>query len=187
MHQNSAEKLAVPSFSYRILDTLNASVLCLDASYQVQYVNSTAESLFESSASRLIGRPFSSLFSRFEPPSILEKLNLDAVALTEHEATITLSNGRSFIADYSLYPFHDPAELCEILIEIRPLERHAQFIREDQNQVQQLASQQLARGLAHEINNPLGGIRGAAQLLQREFDNPEWNEYTEVIISEVDR
>ena len=187
MLQNSAETIATPAFSYRILDTLNAAILCLDASRQIRYVNSTTESLFESSSNRLIGKSFSSLFSRFEPSSILEKLQSDAVVLTEHEATITLSNGRSFIADYSIYPFQDSAESGELLIEIRPLERHAQFTREEQNQVQQLASQQLARGLAHEINNPLGGIRGAAQLLQREFDNPNWNEYTEVIISEVDR
>jgi len=55
------------------------------------------------------------------------------------------------------------------------------------NQLQQQATQQLARGLAHEINNPLGGIRGAAQLLQKALDRPEWTEYTEVIINEVDR
>ena len=173
--------------SYRILDTLNASILCLDNHLCVSYANATAEALFECSAAKLIGRRFDSLLSRFEPSSILTRLKLDAIALTEHEATITFSNGKSISADYSVYPLYDQSQDDELLIEIRPLERQAQFAREEQNQMQQQATQQLARGMAHEVNNPLGGIRGAAQLLQKEFDNPDWSEYTEVIIYEVDR
>ena len=172
---------------YRILDTLNAAILCLDSKRRIRYVNAAGEALFESSASSLIGRRFDDLLSRQEPSSILSKLTLDSIAFTEHEAVITLASGKSIIADYSIYPFGDQPEDGEIVLEIRQLERQAQFAQDELNQLQQQATQQLARGLAHEINNPLGGIRGAAQLLQREFDHPEWSEYTGVIISEVDR
>ena len=171
----------------RILDTLNSSILRVDGEGFIYYANAAAEALFESSATSLVGRRFDALLSQQEPSSILTRLKLDVIAFTEHEATITLANGKSIIADYSIYPFELQPTDGEILVEIRPLERQAQFAQDELNQLQKQASQQLARGLAHEINNPLGGIRGAAQLLQRALDRPEWSEYTEVIINEVDR
>ncbi|MCP4387326.1 MAG: PAS domain-containing protein, partial [Gammaproteobacteria bacterium] len=176
-----------PDLNQRILDTLKTALLCLDRERRISYVNATGEALLDASANSLIGRPFSSLLSQVEPSTIADKLALDPIALTEHEAVITLANGKSFVADYSIYPCGEQAGDGEVLLEIRLSERQAQFAREEFNQMQQLATQQLARGLAHEINNPLGGIRGAAQLLQRELDHPDWIEYTEVIISEVDR
>ncbi|MCG6888237.1 MAG: PAS domain-containing protein [Gammaproteobacteria bacterium] len=171
----------------RILDTLNSSIMCLDEKRQITYINSAGEALFESSAASLVGRQFASLLSALEPSSILDKLRLESIDFTEHEAVITLVNGKAITANYSIYRFDSHSHDGEILLEIRQLERQAQFAQDELKQQQQLATQQLARGLAHEINNPLGGIRGAAQLLQRALDRPEWTEYTEVIISEVDR
>jgi two-component system nitrogen regulation sensor histidine kinase GlnL len=171
---------------YRILDTLNSSILCLDNETCITYINAAGEALFENSAASLLGRRFDSLLSQVEPSSILGRMTVDAIAFTEHEAVITLANGKSITANYSVYPFGEPAD-GEIVLEIQKLEHQAQIAQDELNQLQSHATQQLARGLAHEINNPLGGIRGAAQLLQRALDRPEWTEYTEVIISEVDR
>jgi two-component system nitrogen regulation sensor histidine kinase GlnL len=182
--ETSAPQARVPE---RILDTLNSSIMCLDARRQITYINSAGEALFESSAAALIGRNFTSLLSELEPSSIVDKLHLDAVDFTEHEAIITLANGKAITANYSIYPFDSQSDGGAILVEIRQLERQARFAQDELKQHQQQATQQLARGLAHEINNPLGGIRGAAQLLQRALDRPQWTEYTEVIISEVDR
>jgi two-component system nitrogen regulation sensor histidine kinase GlnL len=187
MQQSSANPALLTNFAYRILDTLNSSILCLDSKRRINYVNAAGEALFETSAANLGGRRFDSLLSQAEPSSILSKLALDSIAFTEHEAVITLASGKSIIADYSIYPFGSPLQDGQIVLEIRPLERQAQFAQNELSQLQQQATQQLARGLAHEINNPLGGIRGAAQLLQKALDRPEWTEYTEVIISEVDR
>ena len=186
MHQYSADSVPVNTDAYRILDTLQASILCLDQALCVTYVNATAEALFDSSAGNLVGKRFDSLLSRVEHSSILSKLQQPR-AMTEHEAVITLASGRSIVVDYSIYPLGDPPESDEILLEIRQLQRQAQFAQEELNQLQKQVREQLARGLAHEINNPLGGIRGAAQLLQKALDNPAWQEYTEVIINEVDR
>ena len=183
----SAASLPAPDLAPRILDMLNASILCLDAEHRVSYANASAESLFENSAARLHGRPFASLLSQVEHSSILDSLSRGTVAFTEREATIMLASGRAIVANYSIYPFAEAQGDGALLVEIRELERHAQYAREELNHLQQQAAQQLSRGLAHEINNPLGGIRGAAQLLQRELGDPELTEYTEVIISEVDR
>jgi two-component system nitrogen regulation sensor histidine kinase GlnL len=187
MPQSNSNLAPSPDFPGLILDTLNSAILCLDTERRIRFVNAAAEALFESSASSLAGRYFASLLSQLEPSSIIDKLTLDSIAFTEHEAVITLANGKSIVANYSIYPFGDHPEDGEIVLEIRQLERQAQFAQDELKQRQQHASQQFARGLAHEINNPLGGIRGAAQLLQRALDRPQWTEYTEVIISEVDR
>src|SRR6185503_12774883 len=73
------------------------------------------------------------------------------------------------------------------LVELTPLDRHLRISRDEQLTAQYDASRGLIRGLAHEIKNPLGGIRGAAQLLEREFPDSEHREYTGVIIKEADR
>ena len=174
-------------FANRILDTLQTALVCLDAERRITYVNATGEALFENSAASLIGREFGSLLSEVEPSTIGDKLAAAPIALTEREAIITLASGKAFVADYSIYPCGDDPVDGDLLLEIHEHERGAQIARDEFEQLQRQASQQLARGLAHEIKNPLGGIRGAAQLLQRELDRPEWVEYTEVIISEVDR
>ncbi|MCP4878548.1 MAG: PAS domain-containing sensor histidine kinase [Gammaproteobacteria bacterium] len=187
MPQTNSTPGSTETLGFRILDTLSSSILCLDRKCRISYINAAGEALFESSAASIIGRRFDSLLSQVEPSNILDRLTLDSIAFTEHEAVITLANGKSMIANYSIYPFDEQTVDGEFLLEIQPLERQAQFAQDELNQLQQQASHQLARGLAHEINNPLGGIRGAAQLLQRALDRPEWTEYTEVIISEVDR
>ena len=173
-----------------ILDTLNVTIVCLDASRSIRYLNASGEALFGSSASNLLGRRFDSLFSQVEACTIQDKLKSypdNSDALTERGAVITLANGKSFVADYSIYPFAESSTDSAILVEIRQLEYQLQFAQEELKQLQKQLSQQLGRGLAHEIRNPLSGIRGAAQLLEKELSNPEWLEYTEVIISEVDR
>jgi two-component system nitrogen regulation sensor histidine kinase GlnL len=78
-------------------------------------------------------------------------------------------------------------ETNELIVELVPLEQQAKQDREDRLAEQALANKELIRNLAHEIKNPLGGIRGAAQLLELEMAQPELSEYTQVIIHEADR
>ena len=74
-----------------------------------------------------------------------------------------------------------------LLIELRPIEQQLRIAREERMIDQQAANRELIRNLAHEIKNPLGGLRGSAQLLERELDKAELKEYTQVIIKEADR
>lgn len=174
----------------KILDTLNSSIVCLDADRVVTYLNSTGEVLFDSSAISLIGKPFDYLLSPVEPNTLSEKLSSFTEShqtITEHEAHLTLSNGRTMLVDYSIYPLDVEYDSNNILLEIRPLQRQVEIARDVLSNLQKQMSQQFARGIAHEIKNPLGGIRGAAQLLDRELQQSELKEYTDVIIGEVDR
>ena len=74
-----------------------------------------------------------------------------------------------------------------LLIEITDVTRRSRISRENALLIQHGAGRQMIRELAHEIKNPLGGIRGAAQLLERQLADPEQREYTAVVISETDR
>jgi two-component system nitrogen regulation sensor histidine kinase GlnL len=74
-----------------------------------------------------------------------------------------------------------------LLVEIADVTRRTQISRENALLIQHGAGRQMIRQLAHEIKNPLGGIRGAAQLLERQLEHDEQREYTDVIISETDR
>ena len=180
----------MPVNADKILDTLNSTIICLDASDTVVYINFQGEILFDSSADALMGRPFNSLLSSIEPNNIVEKLHYFAESkqtITEHEAALMLSDGRSKLVDYSIYALDNDTNTGVTLIEIRPLERQLEFAQDALSNLQKQVSQQFARGIAHEIKNPLGGIRGAAQLLDRELSDAALKEYTEVIIGEVDR
>jgi two-component system nitrogen regulation sensor histidine kinase GlnL len=82
-----------------------------------------------------------------------------------------------------------PVDLVDavLLVEITDITRRNQISRENALLIQHGAGRQMIRQLAHEIKNPLGGIRGAAQLLERQLEDPELREYTDVVISETDR
>ena len=82
-----------------------------------------------------------------------------------------------------------------LLVELRPIEQQLRLLREERMVIEQQSSRELLRNLAHEIKNPLGGLRGSAQLLERELELSglararigELREYTQVIIQESDR
>jgi len=173
----------------KILDYLNSSIICLSSDLTINQVNATAEVFFDISEKTLTGKPFKALFKAKAENSILSSLKFCVHhnhQINEHEASITLWNGRTIASDYSIHPIVELDNL-NLLVEIRPVDRHLEIAREEQRAIQQVASQQLARGMAHEIKNPLGGIRGAAQLLESEIGNPALKEYTDVIIREADR
>ena len=79
------------------------------------------------------------------------------------------------------------ADDARLLIEMTDVTRRSQISRENALLIQHGAGRQMIRQLAHEIKNPLGGIRGAAQLLERQLDDEALHEYTDVVISETDR
>ncbi|MCH2338045.1 MAG: ATP-binding protein [Pseudomonadales bacterium] len=167
-----------------ILDHLKSAVVVLDRELSVLYLNQTAQSLCGQSLPRSLGVPFQDLFKdpHLEPKALRTNLVSDQPFTKRETSLLITSSGEKITANYSISPQQDGS----VLIEIEPLDRFKKINREDQNRTTQRATRELVRGLAHEVKNPLGGIRGAAQLLQAELPT-EQHEYTAVILDEVDR
>jgi len=106
---------------------------------------------------------------------------------TIKEGKLHLSNGDKITVDCTITPRSVNKEDIEILIELNQADRHLRIMRDDQLIRQQQATRQVIRGLAHEIKNPLGGLRGAAQLLESELSTADLKEYTQIITKEADR
>ena len=174
-------------FLRQILDNLTTAVLLLDGSLRVSYMNPAAEMLLEVSGQRVNGQRISSLFSdSVESIESLRNTLSNGHPYTKREAQLTLSTGQCLAADYSVTPML-ALERQWILLEILPRDRLLRITREEAQLSKQEVTRVLVRGLAHEIKNPLGGIRGAAQLLARELSEPALQDYTDVIIQEADR
>lgn len=171
----------------RALESLTTAVAVLDETLCVRYLNPAAETLFETSADRAKGLKLRKLLPRaahlFEG---FHKALLTGRSYTERETRITLPSRREVTATCTVTPLMEAGN-AGLLVEMVELDWQLRMSREEQLLAQQKITQAMLRGLAHEIKNPLGGLRGAAQLLSLELDDPELREYTRIIIREADR
>lgn len=178
--------MQAPTYFKRILENLMAAVVLTDADLRVRYLNPAAEMLLETSGQRVQGARISDIFMESpEAAQALRQSAIDGSPYTKREAEFLLHTGTRIKVDYSVSPFTDGEQL--VVIEIQPRDRVLRITREEELVAQQETTRILVRGMAHEIKNPLGGIRGAAQLLDRELPRTELRDYTRVIIEEADR
>jgi len=168
------------------LEYLATAVVVLDEHAVVRYANPAAENLLGAGAKSLIGQAFPPLF---DSDGALEKA-LGEALLTHWDYSAQnvsyLRPGREALPLSCVLTRID-APGTPLLAELRPIEQQLRQAREERLIGEQQASRELIRNLAHEIKNPLGGLRGSAQLLERELERPELREYTQVIIKEADR
>jgi two-component system nitrogen regulation sensor histidine kinase GlnL len=168
------------------LDLLSSAVVLVDAGLVIRHVNPAAENLFAISSRQLLGHPLKRLVG--EPPELASALDnalKNNWSYTGHNILIQRDGDTSFHVDCTVTPVE--AANARLLLEVRPIDQQLKAAREEQLAQQQQANRELVRNLAHEIKNPLGGIRGSAQLLERELASPQLREYTQVIIEEADR
>ena len=168
------------------LDLLTTAVLLLDAGLNVTYANPAAETLFELSQKHILGYPLASLFGDIgELGGAVGKSVSDHASYIEYDLEIgTLSGARLHLMCCLTPVEHGQARL---LLEFQKIDQQLKIAREERLMDQSQANRALIRNLAHEIRNPLGGIRGAAQLLESELGAKHLVEYTQVIIKEADR
>ena len=170
-----------------LLDHLATSVILVDRQYLVRYINTAAENLLELSGSRIAGKPLSQFLTEDgRRLNGLKQCLRDGNIYTQRQASLTLHNGQCIAVDYTMTPFQDQGKPY-LLLECQPLDRLLKISRETNMLSNQQSSRALVRGLAHEIKNPLGGLRGAAQLLAKELPEQGMQEYTDIIIAEADR
>jgi len=173
----------LPTFT---LEHLATAVILLDGEARVVYLNPAAEHLFDVSGKNLLGHPVQQAFTDTgQLTHAMQHAIRDNASYIEHDLTLgTHAHGR-----LHLRCAVTPVQLDKqyLLLEFHPIDRPLKLAREEQMLDQTQASRLLLRNLAHEIKNPLGGIRGAAQLLEQELEKPALREYTQVIVQEADR
>ena len=178
-----------PNTAFNGLDLLSCAVVLVDAGLHIRHVNPAAENLFSVSLRHVVGRPLVSLVGQpMELTAALDNALKNNWSYTGHNLNIALRRNEAneaFHADCTVTPID--AGTARLLLEFRPIDQQLKAAREEQLAQQQQVSRDLVRNLAHEIKNPLGGIRGSAQLLERELSSAPLREYTQVIIKEADR
>ncbi len=187
----------MPRIRFQAFDLLSSLVAVVDLSGRVICANSALEDALGASRRAIEGSDLAGDFG--EPRELIEALNgvaANAFASLRYDALLLPKHGHTGASLASEpIPVHvivtQTEERGEVIIEMLPQEQQEKLDREERNATQALANKELIRNLAHEIKNPLGGIRGSAQLLQMELESLDkaksLTEYTQVIIHEADR
>jgi len=171
---------------YSGLELISTAVLMLDERLQVTYANPAAETLLAHGRKHLVGAgldkalPGNDGFLR----RVQQSIDTDG-GFNENDLLLDLG-GEAVHLHCVMTPIENDSE-ARVALEFRELEQQLKIERESRLIEQQQANRELMRNLAHEIKNPLGGIRGAAQLLERELPDAELREFTQVIVKETDR
>lgn len=169
----------------QILDSLSDAVFLFDERIELDYVNYSGEQLLGGSSRHFLHLSVSEILKCPDIETDFNRCMESGVAFAQRDMVINL-NETPMTVNIFVTPLFEGNRCNALLVEIHQIDRHIRISREEQLVSQQNASRLLLRGLAHEVKNPLGGIRGAAQLLDQEL-NGRYDEYTRIIIEESDR
>jgi two-component system, NtrC family, nitrogen regulation sensor histidine kinase GlnL len=175
---------AQPSYA-QAFDLLATLVAVVRTDGVVLFANAALEDVMGVSRRTIEGSPLASYFTETQSfENALQGAQTNAFATMRYDAQIR----RPLQDPLPVHVIVAPTDVMgEVLVELLPLEQQTRQDREERLIDQAQANKELIRNLAHEIKNPLGGIRGAAQLLQMEIESKDLIEYTQVIIHEADR
>ncbi|MGS0727871.1 histidine kinase dimerization/phospho-acceptor domain-containing protein, partial [Shewanella sp. 0m-11] len=169
-----------------LLNHLVTAVIVTNEELELLYVNAAAEQLLGVGSHRLSEHPLPEHYQLLGvDPQVLKLAIFDGQGLSINTVSLVTLDGQQHTVDVTLTPLEQEQNLA--LIEFRQVDQQRRIHQQLTQDAQQQAAQYLVRNLAHEIKNPLGGLRGAAQLLSRELKEPELNEFTDLIIEQADR
>ncbi len=189
---NPHHPLKPPNPIYAGMDLLSTAVVIINRSFVLMHANPAAEDLFAFSLKSAAGQPFARLFSTGHAGnhalfSMLDQVVRNDAGFNENELTLESSTSHTLHSSCVASPIDGE----RIVLEFHALDQQMKIAREAKILERQELNRELIRNLAHEIKNPLGGIRGSAQLLERELQGlakgDELKEYTQVIVNEADR
>lgn len=172
------------------LDLLATAVIVVDNADVLRHMNPAAENLLELSRPHVVGQSIATIFADHDLlAAALQYARKNNCSFSEHDLMLAVTGRPRMHLTCTVTPIERESafDLDGCLVEFRQIEQQLRIAREERVLDQSAANRELMRNLAHEIKNPLGGIRGAAQLLDRELENPELHEYTQVIMKEADR
>lgn len=171
-----------------LLDNLTTAVLFFDENKELCFINSAGENLLSVSNRKLLGQSPDQMFPN--TPLFAEAVDRSYAtqySYVEWGMELDLPSLKTIVVDCVFTPISSEINGSSLIIELVDSHSHRRFTREENLIVQHLTAKESARALAHEVKNPLGGIRGAAQLLQQELQGDLLREYTEIVIQEADR
>ena len=175
-----------PDLPKLLLDNLLTAVILLDKQLVVRYVNPAAEQLMGVSARRLLDHALEQVVDYISlDTNRLRHCLIQGQGFTDNEVTLVVEDEPRSV-EVSVIAIYDQQEQMALL-ELRKIDQQKRISQEQQQHTQQIAARDLVRGLAHEIKNPLGGLRGAAQLLEKALPDESLKEYTGIIIAQADR
>lgn len=171
-----------------IIDNLHTAVIVLGENLQIACMNPAAEMLFHISNKRATGKNIRKLIiNELEFFDRLERSLISTHPYSVYDDQLQIHTRQTIDVDFSVSPIQLVDKGKYLLLEITRLKPQHKLSHEESILSQYEASKSLLRGLAHEIKNPLGGIRGAAQLLERELQDDSNKQFTQIIINETDR
>jgi two-component system nitrogen regulation sensor histidine kinase GlnL len=174
--------------SEQILDHLSTGILVFDTRLKLVAINTAGEVLLGQSARLARGRtPMELLANGVQMAEQLQRAMETGDMILNRGCRLELPQSQVQRVNCTATPLSGPGGVTGVIAELRTVDHHLRIEQEEQLITQQEASRALVRGLAHEIKNPLGGLRGAAQLLEREIQDASLREYTRIIIGEADR
>jgi two-component system, NtrC family, nitrogen regulation sensor histidine kinase GlnL len=188
IHGPTVANEAVMEQDQDILDNISTGIMALDGDLCVTALNASGQALLETSEVRCIGLHARKLVRH--PKAWIHNLEAVLASNSPHASrsiALVLHSGQEIHVDVIITPVSDAAGNVSLLVELMAVDRLLKISREESLMHAQETTRAVIRGLAHEIKNPLGGVRGAAQLLARELPDDELAEYTRVIIREADR
>ena len=181
----------VDTKALQLFENLSTAIVVFDSELYVTTMNAAAENLLSMSMRKATGIRADVLLARSKRFIEIIRRSLDSRhPFTERSVELVLPNTGSLMVDCMVTPLLDKTnrEQChEVIVEMIDTNSFTKFVREESLSILHDAARESLRGMAHEIKNPLGGLRGAAQLLERELNGNELTEYTNIIISEADR
>lgn len=175
-----------------IINNMVTATLMLDDGLIIRYANPAAEQLFSQSSKRIVDHPLSQLIQHASLDlALLTQPLQSGQSVTDSDVTFVV-DGKPLMLEVTVSPLscqapHSNKKALMLLVEMRKIDQQRRLSQELNQHAQQQAAKLLVRGLAHEIKNPLGGLRGAAQLLEKMLPEPELTEYTQIIIEQADR
>ena len=171
-----------------ILDSISTGIVALDHNLRVTALNAAGQALLETSEARCLGQHAGKLVLHSgEWLEILEQALTSKSPQASRGISLVLLSGQEIHVDVIITPVTESDVGFSLLLELMAVDRLLKINRDESLLHAQETSRAVIRGLAHEIKNPLGGVRGAAQLLARQLPNEELAEYTHIIIREADR
>jgi two-component system nitrogen regulation sensor histidine kinase GlnL len=175
------------SVSFQVLEQLGLAVLLIDADAKVHYCNQLGSMMFGQSKKKLVSSTlWEGIVKHTFPVRLLEELWSCGRSFYDNEVEFVFPDGRHVMTEVTADTVKiNDNTLC--LLQLRQNDNLRKINQENTQKHHLSASRHLIRGLAHEIKNPLGGIRGAAQLLSRSLETDELKEFTQLIIEQSDR